>query len=1097
MKNFHALFIGVDAYQKVSSLNGCVNDALMMFEYLNTTIDQKSYHFQAQFLLSIHSGKASEFSKRFQNYKFDYEVNAKKNLPTRDNILNRIKQYQNIVAPGDVFFLFYAGHGSTETAHPYFDEDTGDLQTLVPSDARVQVRVKNTKTGKETTTKIKDVLDKEIRFLLRKIWEKGTEEHPVEMIFIQDSCHSAGASRDDLDNAVKAIEAVVFEKDHSSESIEETSEEQNSQLDFLNHLNHGEEEKQALEETHSLPTTEVDDLEEEALVAPRMVFADDDASQYRPIEELGFYDLLTEEEREAMRAYETTEEEDLSHKINPIIEDYEEKADLARGLDDADVEEEVLEEEPRSVFMDLEELDAGEQEDQPRSIFLEVENNNEEELVEEETFRGISTEKNLSSRGTGEGTKRTAKRQPPFEVAYPEAHHIHMSACGKAEYAYEIKYSRTTADGQVIEQKGGVFTNTIISILREHQGNISYHDLFNAAKLRIDGQFKQSPSIYVKGNPSRRYERFLGGYLEKKEGVYDLIYKSKFNQWRASVGAFLGLPVLKIDQVIPVEVFFHQQPDQIMKANITYVLAETAVVEFEGHQPELNAKGLKIRIDPQYMSQALPVAIEQRVNYELNAALDSDYQAAQEATARYILEPQAESLRLYLRHKPEEYVDLSYYSTLEAGKLPYEIQDLQLDYDPTDRSYLNYELWTLLEPSLKKFQAFNSGWVQFQFADGSQCSFDGEHLFQLRPNLDLNHLIKTEHKDIFTKFLNTVFGEIGALQQVYLPDYAAYPNPFLSHLEKLNLEAFQHHIKWSTLPNAAYQVRVRNGRYYIVDPKNPERLLSRGTEGLGPESAAKVLGYLRSISRWHMLKDLENPHPESRQLLKTLDLNFKVVHYDDGEGNIKADHLTVQYVVSAKERKFQWYKNGQPIDTLDLEYSPSSAHEKNYLLRIELTRKGNVSEQTFFGSLYLDYDFAIKPQDGVGSTEFLLYTPEKKAHVDIQVKELRAIPKIFKVPQEGEADHRPTTINTAIKFFIAYNRFDVSDWVQEGVPIPTAKDYSSELEIMRSVMGRKTDPKAGDCIVLTLPLQLCRPDIKISDLQKDNNSGSIRGKLNQ
>ena len=45
MKKFHALFIGVDAYASVTSLNGCVNDALSIYEYIAKNIDKNKFDF--------------------------------------------------------------------------------------------------------------------------------------------------------------------------------------------------------------------------------------------------------------------------------------------------------------------------------------------------------------------------------------------------------------------------------------------------------------------------------------------------------------------------------------------------------------------------------------------------------------------------------------------------------------------------------------------------------------------------------------------------------------------------------------------------------------------------------------------------------------------------------------------------------------------------------------------------------------------------------------------------------------------------------------------------------------------------------------------
>ncbi|MCH2045524.1 MAG: caspase family protein, partial [Saprospiraceae bacterium] len=177
--NFYALFVGVNQYaaSKVSNLSGCVNDMRKMHNYLlrRTDLKQKyNYHFKA----------------------------LTDDQATRQNILNTFRSHLGQAKKGDIVLFFFAGHGSTEKAHPYWETD--QLETLVCHDSRTRVNGKT----------VRDIMDKEIRFLINEVWQKSGEG--AEIILIQDSCHSGGASRfappiEDNHTKAKPIENAPLE----------------------------------------------------------------------------------------------------------------------------------------------------------------------------------------------------------------------------------------------------------------------------------------------------------------------------------------------------------------------------------------------------------------------------------------------------------------------------------------------------------------------------------------------------------------------------------------------------------------------------------------------------------------------------------------------------------------------------------------------------------------------------------------------------------------------------------------------------------------------------------------------------------------------
>lgn len=67
------------------------------------------------------------------------------------------------------------------------------------------------------------------------------------------------------------------------------------------------------------------------------------------------------------------------------------------------------------------------------------------------------------------------------------------------------------------------------------------------------------------------------------------------------------------------------------------------------------------------------------------------------------------------------------------------------------------------------------------------------------------------------------------------------------------------------------------------------------------------------------------------------------------------------------------------------------------------------------------------------------------------------------------------------KFLVAYKRFDPSNWLQEGLPLPKEKDYAASSSQHRAVLSRKKGDGAADHLVLSLPIELMAQ----SDLLKE------------
>jgi hypothetical protein len=188
-KRCYALFIGINTYEneKVANLSGCIQDAQRLLNYIEANLNQEKYELKVKTLFT-----------------------GSENSPTRQNIIENIQTHLGQATKEDMILLFYAGHGSKEKAPVQFKEADGNFQTLVPCDAR-----NSTATGGT----IRNILDKELRFLLHQLWEK---ERP-EIVFIQDSCHSTGASRASEQLTVVLEELKALEQELQEEEAQEIS----------------------------------------------------------------------------------------------------------------------------------------------------------------------------------------------------------------------------------------------------------------------------------------------------------------------------------------------------------------------------------------------------------------------------------------------------------------------------------------------------------------------------------------------------------------------------------------------------------------------------------------------------------------------------------------------------------------------------------------------------------------------------------------------------------------------------------------------------------------------------------------------------------
>ena len=125
-------------------------------------------------------------------------------------------------------------------------------------------------------------------------------------------------------------------------------------------------------------------------------------------------------------------------------------------------------------------------------------------------------------------------RQQGIAEALPEGTHVQLSACESDESALEVS-------GE------GVFTKTLLNVLRQAGGPISYYSLRSRVRQYLRNVFDQRPRIYVaNGDDALLYANFLNqpgqaNALTTGEIVYVAGANGKPGNWLLNRGAIHGI----------------------------------------------------------------------------------------------------------------------------------------------------------------------------------------------------------------------------------------------------------------------------------------------------------------------------------------------------------------------------------------------------------------------------------------------------------------------------------------------------------------------------------------------------------------------------
>jgi hypothetical protein len=158
----YALLMGIDNYDRIRKLGGCVHDIQQVEKYLS------------------------------ERTPFSCDIKTLTDAAaTRENLVRQFAQHLGQAQAGDTVLFYYSGHGALEDASPVWDETDKRLECLVCHDGGA--------------TKPSDFLftDKELRHLIAALYEK-TGAH---IVTIFDCCHSG-------DNTRGASIAAAFDADN-------------------------------------------------------------------------------------------------------------------------------------------------------------------------------------------------------------------------------------------------------------------------------------------------------------------------------------------------------------------------------------------------------------------------------------------------------------------------------------------------------------------------------------------------------------------------------------------------------------------------------------------------------------------------------------------------------------------------------------------------------------------------------------------------------------------------------------------------------------------------------------------------------------------
>lgn len=252
------------------------------------------------------------------------------------------------------------------------------------------------------------------------------------------------------------------------------------------------------------------------------------------------------------------------------------------------------------------------------------------------------------------------KQNKLLEEILPQGQHIMMAACLEIELAWE---AGTT-------QSNGAFTQALTEVLRQHRGDVTYHDLHTRILNRMRFHYnnesrydqRQTPQFYINTRqPNDRYKVFLTNQRASQTGDCTLEYNQAEKEWRISLGALHGVPPDSKAQGVTAVVFPHKDRTKRREAKILKVYPMHSVIEFPaGLDPSEgpflgNVGGLaipKMRIFLAGDKEGVTLAKEELGKLMNNAKRQLFELTDDEGRANYVLEARGGKFGYFLPFEP-------------------------------------------------------------------------------------------------------------------------------------------------------------------------------------------------------------------------------------------------------------------------------------------------------------------------------------------------------------------------------------------------------------------------------------------------------------
>ena len=154
-----------------------------------------------------------------------------------------------------------------------------------------------------------------------------------------------------------------------------------------------------------------------------------------------------------------------------------------------------------------------------------------------------------------------------LETLLPQGEHLQLAACQDKETAKET----TAYNGK----KQGIFSTCLLQLLQQCTNKISYNDLINNIRLRIQERYQQVPQLYVVGAQNKADRYFLGGISLSKNKQAQLIFDLNTQHWKLNKGTMHG-----IDQSKDLSIDVYDADNNFVAiATITAVALDYSLVE--------------------------------------------------------------------------------------------------------------------------------------------------------------------------------------------------------------------------------------------------------------------------------------------------------------------------------------------------------------------------------------------------------------------------------------------------------------------------------------------------------------------------------------